>query len=120
MNENKILIIDIETSNFIDEGGKILEVGIIELDLDNGEKKILFDKVTHEKGITKDEVETSWIIEHSDLTVEEVRHSKNLDILKDEIQEIVNDYPLGATAFNRVFDFTFLESRGIKFPKKLP
>ena len=43
MNENKILIIDIETSAFIDEGGKILEVGIVELDLENGEKKILFN-----------------------------------------------------------------------------
>ena len=36
------------------------------------------------------------------------------------IQEIINKYPLGATAFNNVFDFDFLESRNFVFPKKLP
>jgi len=116
----KILIIDIETTGFLNQGGKIVEVGIVELNLENGERKIIFDKVTHEKGITKSEVENAWIISNSDLTVEDVRHSKRLDLLKPEIQEILNNYKLGATAFNRSFDFDFLEDRGFIFPKKLP
>ena len=115
----KILIIDIETTGFLNQGGKIVEVGIAELDLDNGKTKIIYDKVTHEKGITKNEVANSWIVSNSDLTVEDVRHSKRLDFLLPEIQEIINKYPDGATAYNRSFDFEFLISRGIKFKAML-
>jgi DNA polymerase-3 subunit epsilon len=116
----EILVIDIETTDFLKSGGKIVEVGIVELNLLNGQKKILYDKVTHERGITRDEVENAWIISNSDLTVEDVRTSKRLDLLLPEIQNILDRYPLGATAFNRSFDFDFLENRGIHFPKKLP
>lgn len=119
MNEKKNLIIDIETTGFLKDGGKLVEVGIVELNLENGEKKILFDKVTHEKGVTKEEVEKSWIVEISDLTVEDVRHSKRWDLLKGDVQKIIDSYPLGVTAFNSAFDFTFLETKGINFPKKL-
>ena len=116
---SKILILDIETTGFLNEGGKIVEVGIVELDLENGNKKILFDKVTHEKGITLDEVQNSWIINNSDLTIDDVRYSTRLDKLKPEIQGIISSYPNGATAFNNKFDFDFLEDRGFYFPKKL-
>lgn len=116
---SKIIVIDIETTGFLNKGGKIVEVGIVELNLENGECKIVFDKVTHEKGITKNEVENAWIIQNSDLTVEDVRYSKRLDLLKSEIQNILNNYPQGATAFNRSFDFDYLEDRGFHFPRKL-
>jgi len=115
----KILIIDIETTGFLNGGGKIVEVGIVELDLRSGNRTILFDKVTHETGITRDEVERAWIIKNSDLTVEEIRQSANLEKLIPVIQQIINSYPAGATAFNNKFDFDFLESRGVIFPKKL-
>lgn len=116
----KILILDIETTGFLQQGGKIVEVGIVELNLENGERKIIFDQVCFESGITLEEVEKSWIVENSDLTVDAIRNSKNLQKLKPEIQQILNDYPLGATAFNNAFDFGFLENRGFYFPKKLP
>jgi len=117
---SKILIIDIETTDFLQRGGKIVEVGIVELDLSNGNKQIIFDKVTHETGITREEVEKAWIIQNSTLTVEEIRTSKPLHILKPEIQSIINQYGIGATAFNNAFDFGFMETRGFVFPKKLP
>ena len=116
----KILIIDIETTGFLQKGGKIVEIGIVELNLENGERKILFDEVCHEIGITKHEVEDAWIIENSSLTVEDVRNSRNLDLMRDEIQNIINDYPEGATAYNNTFDFGFLKNRGFTFPKELP
>lgn len=115
----KILVVDIETTGFLQAGGKIVEVGIVELDLSNGDKKIIFDEVTHEKGITREEVEKSWIVNNSTLTVEDVRMSTPLHKLKPQIQEILNSYELGATAFNNVFDFGFLEDRGFTFPLKL-
>lgn len=117
---SKILIIDIETTGFLQQGGKIVEVGIVELDLSNGNREIIFDSVCWETGLTEKEVDESWIVKNSDLTKEAIKTSKNLKVLQPEIQQILNQYPLGATAFNNAFDFGFLESRGFVFPKKLP
>jgi DNA polymerase-3 subunit epsilon len=116
----KILIIDIETTGFLKQGGKIVEIGIVELDLDNGEKRILFDSICYENGISREECDAAWIIENSTLTTEQIRTSKNLNILQKEIQRIIFNYPLGATAFNNTFDFDFLKDRGFMFPKELP
>lgn len=117
---SKILILDIETTGFLQMGGKIVEIGIVELDLSNGNRQIIFDSVCWETGFTEKEVDESWIVKNSDLTKEAIRNSKNLKILQPEIQEIINRYTPGATAFNNAFDFGFLESRGFTFPKKLP
>ena len=115
----KILIIDIETTGFLKQGGKIVEVGIVELNLENGEKEILFDEVCFEHGITLKEIENSWIVSNSSLTVNAIKYSGSLESKRKRIQAILNDYPLGATAFNNDFDFGFMESRGFIFPKKL-
>jgi len=116
---SKIIILDLETTGFLHVGGKIVEVGIVELDLSSGERKIIFDSVCHESGITREEVENSWIVKNSDLTIEEIRRSPNLESIKPEIQQIIDRYESGATAFNNSFDFGFMESRGFTFPKKL-
>lgn len=116
----KILILDIETTGFLNQGGKIVEVGIVELDLTDGSRKIIFNEVCHEAGITLAEIQDSWIVKNSDLSIEAVKYSGSLESKKPRIQKILNDYPLGATAFNNAFDFGFLESRNIVFPKKLP
>jgi DNA polymerase III epsilon subunit-like protein len=116
----EILIIDIETTGFLNQGGKIVEVGIISLNLETGEKKILFDSLVHERPITLAEVEKSWIVVNGYLTVENIRNSEELKNKIPEIKEIINSYPNGATAFNKSFDFDFLKSRGINFPKELP
>jgi len=116
---SNILIIDIETTDFQARNGKIVEVGIVDLNLNTGERKIIFDKVCHERPITREHVEKSWIVNNSDLTVQDIQRSPQLLHLQYEIQDILYNYPLGATAFNNAFDFGFLESRGFIFPKKL-
>lgn len=116
----KILIIDLETTGFLNSEGKIVEVGIVELDLTNGEKKIIFDYVCHEKEITIEEIQDSWIVKNSTLSLEQIKYSQNFEYLKPKIESILKDYPLGITAFNNTFDFGFLENRGIKIEKKLP
>jgi len=115
-----ILILDIETTGFLQSGGKIVEIGVVELDLSNGNRKIIFDEVCHERPITREHVENSWIVKNSDLTLHAIQHSKQLIHLQPAVQEILNDYPVGATAFNNAFDFGFLENRGFRFPSKLP
>lgn len=116
----KILVIDIETTGFLKQGGKIVEVGIVSLDLESGKKEIVFNSLVHERPITIQEVENSWIVQNGYITVEEIRTSPMLSEKLAEIQSIISAHEHGATAFNRSFDFDFLESRGIKFPKKLP
>jgi len=119
-NAQNILILDIETTGFLQAGGKIVEIGIVELNLTNGKRRIIYDKVCHEDGLTKELVEKAWIINNSDLTVEEIRQSKNLNLIKEEVQHIIDSYPLGITAFNNSFDFGFMESRGFNLKNKLP
>lgn len=115
----KILILDIETTGFLQKGGKIVEIGLVELCLETGAKKIVFDEVCHERGISLEEVQESWIVQNSTLTVDAIRNSKPLDKLQSEIQSLLDQYSDGATAFNNDFDFGFFESRGFVFPKKL-
>lgn len=114
-----ILIIDIETTNFLQKGGKIVEIGIVSLDLDTGNKVILFDEVMHEDGLTEEIVNNSWIVNNSLLTTKEIMESRHLNSFFIEVQNIIDDYPLGATAYNNVFDFGFLKNRGFKFPRTL-
>jgi len=116
---SRILIIDLETTGFLQNGGKIVEVGIVGLNLETGAKKILFDEVCHERPISRKEVEESWIVKNSTMTVEAIQKSRQLKFLQPRIQEILNKFPTGATAFNNAFDFGFMENRGFVFPKKL-
>ena len=44
---SKILILDIETTGFLQQNGKIVEIGIVELDLENGQREIIFNEVCH-------------------------------------------------------------------------
>lgn len=116
----KIAIVDIETTDVKKNVGKIVEVGIVELNLDTGERKIVYDKICHERPITLSHVQNAWIIKNSTLTVEEIRASPQFKDLIPEIQAKLDEYELGATAFNNDFDFGWLEDRGINFRKKLP
>lgn len=116
----EILITDIETTNFLQTGGKIVEVGIVSLNLLTGAKKIIFDQVCHERPITKEEVENSWIVKNSNLTLQDIQKSKQLTHYIPWLNAIYAAYPLGGTAFNNVFDFSFMKSRGIIIGKELP
>lgn len=115
----KILIIDIETTHFLHYGGKIVEIGIVELDLSNGNRSIIFNKLVREDNMTIPELENSWIVKNSDLSCSDVLGADSLEKIRPEVQKILSDYADGATAFNNEFDFGFLENRGFTFPKKL-
>jgi len=116
----KILIIDIETTGLNPHMDRIVEVGMVELDLATGEIKTVFDSLCHERPITRETVANSWIVKNGYITVEEVQRSPQFKDIKGQIQEIINRYEAGATAFNVSFDFDFLIARGIKIKKKLP
>jgi len=109
--ENKIAIVDIETTGFMPTG-LIVEVGIVELNLDTGNVKPLYNSLVREPGFCEDHKD-SWIFKNSDLTFEQVQAAMPLDCVA--IQGILSRYP--ATAYNNKFDFSFLESRGINIDR---
>lgn len=116
-----IAIVDIETSGFQNQGGLIVEIGIVGLNLETGEVTDEFDAIVKEDSFgekhSKDPY--GWVFQNSDLTYNDVLQSNNLTSMLSEIQEIFNKYSLGATAFNKQFDFGFLKSRGLQI-KELP
>ena len=118
MNENKILIHDIETTGFLNKGGKIVEVGIVELNVKTGIKQILFDKVVN-PGVTYEEASKSWICNNSSLIAEQIVNAPSLKSQIPIIQGIIDSYPLGSTAYNHAFDFGFYKSVGIKVNREL-
>jgi len=54
------------------------------------------------------------------MTVGAILEGECIESAIQEVQEIINSYKNGATAFNNAFDFKFLESEGLVFCKKLP
>lgn len=114
----KILIIDIETTGFLPTG-KICEIGMVELCLVTGEKKIVFDIVINPE-LEREKLEKAWICENKYMTPDEILGGVKFNTVNHIIQGVIDNYPEGATAFNRDFDVKFLESYGIKFPKLLP
>lgn len=113
---NRIGIVDIETTGFLNQGGKIVEIGIVELNMFDGSTKVLFDKVVREEGFDWKHAQPpyGWIFQNSDLSFNDVVEAPLLTDYKQEIQDIFDSFFTGVTAFNKSFDFGFLTSRGFK------
>jgi len=116
-NNDKVAVIDIETTGKKSEKDLILEIGIVELSLATGETKILFDSLVKEPKFGE-EHRDAWIFDNSDLKFENIENAPLFDNLKQKIREICNQYPI--TAFNKSFDLGFLKARKINVPKELP
>lgn len=114
----RILILDIETTGFSKTKDSIVELGIVELDLDTGDRKIIFDKIFC-PDVELEALQESWIIKNQYMDILDIIFADPLDIHALDIQAILNSYTNGATAFNNSFDFGFMEENGFTFPKKL-
>lgn len=120
----KILVIDIETTGFFshnpDKCGKIVEVGIVELNLKNGKIKTVFDKLIDPE-ISSDKLINTWIVKNGYIDLKDIAgKGQYWNDVKGEIQEIIDSYEHGVTAYNRQFDVNFLKAYGIEFKKLLP
>jgi len=117
LEDNKVAVIDIETTGKEPERDLILEIGIVELSLISGETKILFDSLVKEPKFGEKNRD-AWIFDNSDLRFENFENAPLFDKLRQEISEILHQYPI--TAFNKSFDLGFLKAREINIPKELP
>lgn len=118
MNSNKILIIDLETTGLSSFHDKILEIGIVELDLETGHRRIIFDQMFNpmEKF---NKLKSCWVITNKFIDLRDVVVSDQLEKYRYEIQDIISSYDNGITAYNNVFDFGFLKSNGFDLEHKL-
>ncbi len=117
----EIAVVDIETSGFQNQGGLIVEIGIVSLDLDTGNITNEFDSIVKEDdfSIKHSQNPFGWVFQNSDLKYEDVVSANSLIEMLPSIQKIFDKFPIGATAFNKQFDFGFLQSRGLKI-RELP
>lgn len=111
-------IIDIETTGFLTQGGKIVEIGIASLNIETGEILPTFGSVCREPGLTiKDR--DAWIFANSTLTVDDVRNAPLLSDLHEEIQQHIGHFN-AVTAYNKAFDFDYLRDRGFTIADEWP
>jgi DNA polymerase-3 subunit epsilon len=108
-----ILIIDIETTGFLNQKGTIVEIGATELNLNTGIRKIVFDKICKEQSFSAEQTirPFGWIFENSTLTPNDVNNGYAFETIKHELQQLINKYY--CTAYNKTFDFGFLKNRGL-------
>lgn len=114
----KIAVADIETTGFLWNGGTICEIGVVELNLETGSRVIVFDSLCVEDSF-RNAPHDAWIFQNSSLRMEDVLNAPALDAISGNVQDVLDNYPLGVTAYNNSFDFGFLESRGVMIPRKL-
>jgi len=114
-----IIVVDIETTGFLNDGGKIVEIGIVKLNLATGELSPAYNSLVREEGFGPQHTfgRFGWIFNHSDLSYEEVEAAPSLEEQRAEIQTLFDQYY--ATAYNKTFDFEFLRDRGFEI-KELP
>jgi DNA polymerase-3 subunit epsilon len=109
MIKDKILIVDIETTGFLRQGGLIVEIGIVELNLKTSEKRVVYNQLVKEDSFNEVH-KNAWIFSNSNLTFEDIEKAKPLDTFA--LQCLFTQYH--ATAYNKRFDFDFLTDRGLK------
>lgn len=116
-----LFILDLETTglNGTEEGDKILEVGIVRVDLDKGAVYPEFSKVVHQ--FLTPEEKTCWAFTHTSLTPEEVTSSPwSLNMCLDLMYMYSRSLGGVFTSYNVGFDFgKFLNPWGFR-PKLAP
>lgn len=115
-----LLVLDIETTNFFNKGGKIVEIGIVSLNLNTFEILPIFNKIVREKGfnIKDSQPPHGWIFKNSTLTFEQCLNAELLGYHIFLLNMLFARYPV--TAYNKKFDFEFFRSRDIQIPYECP
>ena len=114
MEYKEIAVLDIETTALKPSEGSIVEIGICLLNTTNGETAKLFNHIVSEGRMTLKE-SNAWIFDNSTLLPLEVSSAKPLGFYRKWLQTILLEYP--TIAYNRRFDFGFLENRGFEIKK---
>ena len=108
---NEIIVLDIETTGLNPNEDLILELGMVKLNLDSGEIKVLFNQVFKDPKLTAKH-RKAWIFENGFMEIDEIRNALPLAEYFDEIQSLLNPFKGRIVAWNRDFDSAFLIKSG--------
>lgn len=118
MIEDSVIIIDVETTGFSYSKDHIIEIGMVELNIVTGKKILLYSEFVAPE-LDLDELQTTWILSQGHINILDIVFAKSLEDQRQQIQGLLNLYPIGCTAYNNTFDFGFMEAKGFELPKKL-
>jgi DNA polymerase-3 subunit epsilon len=115
--KNKIVIIDIETTGFNRDLDNIIEIGIVELDIKSGQIRTLFNSQVKDTNFDVSQHIDNTFIKTSGIDIYEISESISIKECEEDLQLIFDNYR--CAAYNRTFDFGWLESRAFSIPMKL-
>ena len=92
-----ILVVDIETTGFLNQGGKIVEIGIVKIDLNTGYIVPAYSSLIKEKGFDDShrkglDVVSPWLGYEESIEMLEDLPSYNLAELKVTFKEKMDEY----------------------------
>lgn len=116
MDPDHILIVDVETTGLDESENQIVEIGIAQINLQTNRISMLVDCVVKPRYFSYSD-RNAWIFQNSTLTFNDVEQAwVSLDTLLPYLQYLF--YTYRATAFNKQFDFKFLERLGLVIPQE--
>ena len=107
---NKILVVDLETTDLRPSKGDIIEIGAVLLSADGTIEKAIDVVVKPTKPVEM--WQDCWTLKNTDLTVEAVLAGRSLIKVRDSLQVLLWHYPV--TSYNRNFDIGYLEYNGFR------
>ncbi len=117
---SSILVVDIETTGFGADTDFIIEIGAVSLDLRTGEIATLFDSLIREQGIGKAQEYKIQMIHGDNFPMQDILKAPSLEELRPTLQKIFDQYNGRITAWNRTFDFSFLNARAFDWGDDFP
>ena len=108
---NEIIVLDIETTGLNSNQDLILELGMVKLNLENGDITEIFNQVFKDPKLTAKH-RKSWIFENGFMDIDEIRNALPLTEYADQIQSLMDPFKGRITAWNRDFDSAFLIKNG--------
>ena len=115
---SEIIVLDIETTGLNPNIDFILELGMVTLNLDNGQITEVFDHVFKDPKLTAKH-RKAWIFENGFMELDEIRNAEPISAYMNEIQSIMNPFKGRITAWNRDFDSAFLEKNGFDLGQEM-
>lgn len=116
------VVVDLETTGLDPWSGTIIEVGICHINLITGEKRKLIDTLVKEPEFEScyegTSLKNAWIFKYSSISIADLQDAPTWKDISPQIAKILAHYP--CTAYNRIFDFSFLYDRGIEIYYPVP
>jgi len=114
--KNKVAILDIETTG-VARDDCIIEIGVVELDLRNGNLKVLFNSVVKESKFDLKTHHKRFGFKKTGISPEIIDGAESLSKFEEILRLIFENYRVGSWS-KTGFDYKWIESRGYNFPFK--